>query len=118
MLVCYSIVTAIRTRADEYATPAPESLQKKLAARKMTSDFSTYSSETKRHIVTMMEEDQGRISVLITAPNRSLKHNRELCGRTIRVEEMTNLIALCEEVEDLVARMSSNKRHKPNTSYY
>ena len=70
-----------------------------------------------RYLSTILEEEAGRIEALLAGEERtdhslSLSHfatvqaHRELYGRTVRAEELSNLGLFCQEIEDLIKDLS------------
>ena len=70
----------------------------------------------------MFQQEKTRIEGLLgtknnessPSPSRSVHEERELYGRTIRIEEMMSLCAFCNEIENLISSLTlgDGENHK------
>lgn len=112
LLVCHSLLTAISTRSDEYISHNQNKSSGK-SSRSSTVDVET----TKSQLASMKQDEAATLNRLLSTSPSTKQIEREIYGRTIRVEEMINLHALCKEIESLVSSLNhsiqpTNKRTK------
>jgi hypothetical protein len=113
MLVLHSLLTAIGIKAEEYTTPPRP---KAPGTQKYHSNAINVQS-TSNQLSTMMNDETTALKVLVAQSPSTRQTEREIYGRTIRVEEIMNLQSLCEEIQSLVTHLnhsiqSTNKRTK------
>jgi hypothetical protein len=123
-LVCQSIMVAIDQKLDQYAPYGSDSaLAKPNDVDGLPIKFAsvTSASRTQNRLDEVWKADQHRLEELLARPHgRSIHEEREVYGRTIRLEELTNLKILSEEAYELltmkgdsISSASSKQNHPP-----
>jgi hypothetical protein len=106
MLVCHTILTAISIKADEYAAPlvigSTSSGKKRPASGVIGFPTSKAVEVSTNKIESTINDDRKILSHMMTKAAWSQQEERETYGRTIRVEELSNLLALTLEIQQLV----------------
>jgi SET domain len=109
MLSCHSLLMALSLKLEEYAlrlsnangkSPPPGS-----GGTKSTESIVSFAPLLLRDIESARNGDLSRLSVLMATTPRASEADRELFGRTIRAEELTNLLALTKEVADIFKKL-------------
>ncbi|KAL3911746.1 MAG: hypothetical protein SGILL_007161 [Bacillariaceae sp.] len=105
MLVCQSILTAVSIKADEYVSGSPSSGKKRPSNGMKGFRTGSTASDTKDKLESLLEGNRKRLSALMGKPSRSLEEGREVYGRTIIVEELSNLLSFALEIQQLVGSL-------------
>ena len=115
MLVCKSLLVALFLKARDYCCNKDDEEGKQKTAIEESAGFvakaisgAAPSGVAGRYISSLLQNEIARIRELLrTANNKNETTDfREIYGRTIRTEEMTNLLTLCTEIEGLMAMLS------------
>ncbi|KAG7349865.1 SET methyltransferase domain containing protein [Nitzschia inconspicua] len=104
LLVCYALITALSIRMKEYASPATIASTNHDHGRKV--DQNDSAKAVLQIVKGTIHDDRNRLSELISKSPRMLSEDREMFGRTVRIEELTNLLALAEEVAALFDKLN------------
>jgi len=118
MLVCQSLLVAIGLKCKEYRCVADvlgtesdktkadlDTNDEKEATNAVRNSASgNIASAIGRRLSSMLRGEAGKIENLLQ--KKANGNDRELYGRTIRIEEMKNLAAFCDEIETLMSSLS------------
>ncbi|KAG7373915.1 SET methyltransferase domain containing protein [Nitzschia inconspicua] len=104
LLVCYALMTALSIRMKEYASPTASTSTHHDHGRKVDQNGS--AKAILKVVKRTIQDDTNRLSELISKYPRELSEDREMFGRTVRIEELTNLLALAEEVAALFDKLN------------
>ena len=115
VLVCKSLVLACFLKARTYVHDLDCEGSKNKTFKKEPEDFvlkaiavATSSGIVGQYISSLLKSASAKVRELLETKNEenSASKLREVYGRTIRIEEMTNLLAFCKEIEDLMVTLS------------
>mmetsp|Transcript_4493 Transcript_4493/g.10853 ORF Transcript_4493/g.10853 Transcript_4493/m.10853 type:complete len:496 (+) Transcript_4493:167-1654(+) len=115
VLVCKSLVLACFLKARTYVHDLDCEGSKNKTFKKEPEDFvlkaiavATSSGIVGQYISSLLKSESAKVRELLETKNEenSASKLREVYGRTIRIEEMTNLLAFCKEIEDLMVTLS------------
>jgi len=112
MLVCKSLLVAIKLKTNEYCSDGDDDNDDDNNNDKDTSEESADAIEKAvsggtatavgRYLSSTLQQEKSRIDSLLQTKD----NDREIYGRTIRIEELKNLGAFCDEIESLVSNLS------------
>eukprot|EP00536_Pseudo-nitzschia_multiseries_P012441 jgi/Psemu1/32131/gm1.32131_g len=128
MLVCQSLLVAIELKTKEYVGVGEDVPGTEAGKTDIDIDIDTESGNEAtnaiynnnnnnnnnnipttavgRRLSSLIRSEAGRIDSILRAKAGGGGNERELYGRTIRIEELKNLAAFCDEIEALVSSMS------------
>jgi len=114
MLVCKSLLVAFFLKARDYGTDADgETKTEEDSADFVAKAISGAAPPGffEKFISSLLKNETARLQGLLKATNEgktttTSNADREIYGRTIRIEELTNLWAFCHEIEELMAKLS------------
>ena len=115
VLVCKSLLVACFLKARAYVYNDDGEGRKPRSSKEELEEFvakaisvATPSGFVGRYISSLLQTEIARIRELLGTKNaeNTTSKLREIYGRTIRTEEMTNLLSFCKEIEGLMAMIS------------
>eukprot|EP00533_Pseudo-nitzschia_delicatissima_P008013 CAMPEP_0116082618 /NCGR_PEP_ID=MMETSP0327-20121206/2825_1 /TAXON_ID=44447 /ORGANISM="Pseudo-nitzschia delicatissima, Strain B596" /LENGTH=631 /DNA_ID=CAMNT_0003573429 /DNA_START=94 /DNA_END=1990 /DNA_ORIENTATION=- len=115
VLVCKSLLVACFLKARAYVCNGDDEEIKPKSSKEELAEFvakaisvATHSGFVGRYISSLLQTEITRIRELLGTKNaeNTTSKLREIYGRTIRTEEMTNLLSFCKEIEGLMAMIS------------
>lgn len=115
VLVCKSLLVACFLKARTYVHDLDDKGTKTKMSKEELEDFvakaisvATPSGIVGRYISSLLKTESAKIREYFETTNQenAASKLREVYGRTIRTEEMTNLLVFCKEIEDLMATLS------------
>ena len=119
MLVCKSLLVALFLKARDYC--ADSDSEEDANAKDESAEFIAKAMSGAapagffgRYLSSLLKNETSRIRELLETANDvkgttamvRVRTEREIYGRTIRTEELTNLLTFCKEIEDLMATLS------------
>jgi hypothetical protein len=121
MLVCYSLIIAIQIKSKEYNGDDDDDDDTTKADDDDDDDDDNTSAEVLligRSLVTMCQQERDKIQTILHM-NKQLQQTqtqtsqqRELYGRTIRLEEMINLYKFYIEIQNLINTIQSQQQQQ------
>ena len=119
MLVCKSLLVALFLKARDYCDDEGKANAKDESAEFIAKAISGAAPAgfVGRYLSSLLKNETARIRELLETVNDvkgatatttmvRVRTEREIYGRTIRTEELTNLSTFCKEIEDLMATLS------------
>jgi hypothetical protein len=109
-LFCRSMILAMDKKINEYSLPVLDS-----------HPLDCHVLDVTNRLERIWEDDQHRLKEFLTTPHgHTIQEQREMYGRTIRLEELTNMRMLFQEVEELLllsgvnnARVAHEQKESP-----
>jgi hypothetical protein len=126
MLVCKSLLVALFLKGRDYSSDTGENT----SVGEESTDFVAKAISgaappgvVGRYLSSLLKTETARVMALLDQKSAqaetisSMRAEREMYGRTIRTEELTNLISFCRELEALVASLSLGGSEPPTTDH-